>query len=191
MARQIIPDAGVWSDIASLQNQNNQELYETIHFGIYDYNDASTSTTPLSVPSNSTFVDIPNDGAGAFTNRAYALPNVDDLWDTTTNRFNWTPLSLGDTVDIRLDLEVTTTSPNQLVEIDLELATGAGTYDILFFKGTFKNTGANDVNRFNSIYMGDLNTLNNPARFKIRSDSTATVVVRGWYLRAFNRISQY
>lgn len=188
MAKITIPTSGLWSNIVAMFNSMFTEVYAAEHFGVYDYNDLATATTPISVPNTYTYVDLTNDENGTYTNKTYALTTVTDVWDSATNTFDWSGLELGDTVDIRLDIEVTTTSPNQLVDIDLEMASGSGgSYDILFFKGVFKNAGANDVNRFNSIYMGDLTTRDNPAKFKIRSDDTASVVVRGWYVRVNKR----
>lgn len=69
------------------------------------------------------------------------------------------------------------------------MATGSGgTYDILFAKTQFKTAGEQPINRFNGVYMGDLNTKNFPARFKIRSDAAATVKVNGWYCRVIRKI---
>lgn len=154
---------------------------QLLHGGFFDYNDMGTTLTPINVPNTGLYVDLTNDGLGNFTNKNFKPDGVDDIWNSTTNRFDFSQLKLGDMVNIRLDIEVTTTQPNQLVDVDLELGVGASPYDILFNKGYYKTAGANDINRFQSIYMGDNNTLLNPARMKIRSDDLATVVVRGWY----------
>lgn len=163
-------------------------LDDYIRMGIYDYNDAATSTTPIVIPNTDTYVYITNDEQGAFTNKTYALSDVSDVWDATANEFDFAELALGDVLDIRLDLQVTTSSPNQNVDVVLEVASGTGgTYDIPFISNTYKNSGLQRLNRFNSIYMGDTNTRDNPAKFKIKSDGNATLVVNGWYCKVLKR----
>ncbi len=191
MARQIVPNSGLWSSIASLHNSNYTELYDKVQAGVYDYNDLATTTTPISLPTPGTFVNITNDAAGAFTNTTYALPGISNLWITGSQRFNWTPLSLGDTVDIRLDLTLTSTTVNQTFDIALFLAAGTGgEYQIPWaVEKIFKSAGTRKFIEFSSIYMGDANTRDNPALFKIKSDAAATVVVNGWYVRVTKRVA--
>lgn len=160
---------------------------DNIRGGIIDYNDSATAVTPISIPSGLVDVDITNDGLGPFTNKTYAPVGVTDIWNSNTNLFDFSELSLGDMIDIRLDLTVTTTSPNQLVEIDLILGIGGGQYSIPFSRNVYKNASAQNVNRYNGIYMGDSNTLNNAAKFVARSDSPALVAVNGWYCKILKR----
>lgn len=158
---------------------------DAIRGGFYDYNDSGSAT--VNVPTGLVNVDITNDAAGAFTNRNFPVIGISDVWNETTNRFDWSQLKAGDMVDIRLELFVTTTSPNQLVIVDLQLAEGGFDYPISFANNVYKNAGVQTINRFNSIYMGDANTLDNPAKFVIRSDAAATVTVSGWYCRVLKR----
>lgn len=160
---------------------------EVFNGGFADYNDATTAITPIAVTGGAGFVKLTNDGAGAFANKAYLPASVTDVWDTINDQFDWSQLALGDMVDIRLDVEVTTTSPNQFVEIDLFLAVGAGEYAIPFIRSSFKNSGVQSINRFNGIYMGDAGTQANPGEFRIQSDGDCTVVVNGWYCKIIKR----
>jgi hypothetical protein len=155
--------------------------------GLLDYNDLATATTPIVIPNTGAFVDMTNDGLGAFTNKTYAASGVTDLWDTGTNLFDWSELSLGDQVNIRLDIEVTTTSPNQLVTVQLQLAVGGSPYTLPYSENVFKNAGVHEINRFSMVYMGDANTLNNGGKFQVSSDGNATCIVRGWALQHFLR----
>lgn len=156
--------------------------------GIMDYNDSATAGTPIAIPGTSTFTDIPNDGLGAFTNKTYKVSGVSELWDAGTGLFDWTDLSLGDQVNIRFDATVTTTTANQNVVVQLLMAVGSGgSYGILFIDTTFKSAGTYPLNRFNMVYMGDTTTLNNGAKFQIKSDASATIVVNGWAIQHFLR----
>lgn len=164
------------------------ETTEIFHGGFVDYNDAATAGTPINVLAATPTV-LTNDAAGGFTNIAYLPSDMTGIWDEVNDEFDWTELKLGDMVDIRLDLEVTTTVPNQEVDIYLRLAQGTGNeYNIPFISAQqFKNAAAHPLNRFNGIYMGDTNTLNNPAQFMIESPDAATVVVNGWYCKLIRR----
>ena len=76
--------------------------------------------------------------------------------------FDWSDLKLGDAIDIRLDISLTTLSVNTTVEVDLQLGTGGGAYKIPFVTDAdFKTAAVHTVNKFNGIYMGDTGTLDN------------------------------
>lgn len=192
MARQIVPTSGLWSSIAALLNANFAESYQFEMNGIYDYNDAGTSTTPISIAVANTWYPLTNDAAGPFTNKTYALSSVADVWDTASQAFDFSGLELGDTVDIRVDVTATSTVTNQTFDVDLFVADGeAGEYQLPFIiEQAFKSSGAHRLLRFNGIYMGDTNTKDNPAVFKIRSSNTGSVVVNGWYVRVTKRTQE-
>jgi hypothetical protein len=161
--------------------------------GVYDYNDLATATTQIPLTVASTQYEMTNDGAGAFTNLNYTLPGLDNIWNTTTNRFGFNGgagLKLGDTVDIRFDFEVTTTAANTAIEFDLELGVGGSPYQLVINPLTnFKAAGTYKVIRWLGVYMGDSNTLDNPARVLAQADSTgSTVKVNGWYARALSTV---
>lgn len=156
--------------------------------GIYDYNDLTTATTPITLTSAGTSYELTNDGAGVFTNLAYALAVEPNIWNVSTNRFDFTNLNIGDTVDIRLDIEWTTTGTNTDIEVDLELAVGGSAYIIPFESDrTIKASGSHRVMKFNSVYIGDANTKNNPARFLVKSDASGnSVKVNGWFVKVLH-----
>lgn len=160
---------------------------DNCRMGFFDYNDAATSTIPINVPGSFTYVDVTNDGLGLFTNKAYSPGGISDVYDATTNQFDWSELKLGDVVDIRIDLDVTTSSRNQLIEINLDLAIGGSQYSIPFISSTYKFIGVQKINVYNGVYIGDTNTLNNPGKLVIRSDDIATVKVNGWYVKVLIR----
>lgn len=163
-----------------------------VQTGFWDYNDVTTTGTPITITGGAGFVALTNDGAGAFTNKTYALAGMTDIYNTSTNKFDWdngTGLSLGDTVELRVDVDIIVASVNTEVDIALELADGTGSdYDIPFVNSVnFKNTGTFKNVTYSGIYMGDTDTLNNPAFFKMQADKTCTVTVNGWYVRATTR----
>lgn len=152
--------------------------------GWADYNDTATTGTPITVTGGAGYVYLTNDGLGSSTSTGYLPTGVGtDLWDAAANKFDWSDLVLGDMVDIRLDIDVITTGANQEFDVVLELATDGTAYNIQFDRQLIKAAGTVMVNQYNGVYMGDANTLNNRARFKIQSDANATVVVNGWYCK--------
>ena len=88
--------------------------------GFIDYNDAGTSTTPISLVSG-TWTTVTNDGLGAFTNKNYPPEGVTELMDTSTGAFDPTELSFGDTMLIRNDFTITPSTNNTLVELRYHL----------------------------------------------------------------------
>ena len=154
-----------------------------LRIGLVDYNDAATAVTPITVTAATPTV-ITNDTLGVFTNTAYLPSGVTSIWDALTDSFDWSELDLGDMIDIRLDLDIITSSVNTVNEVDLILGTGGGVYSIPFVvEKNFKDVSTHKVNRFNGIYMGDNNTLNNGGQFKVTSDKNCSVIVNGWYCK--------
>lgn len=150
--------------------------------GWQDYSDLTTQTTAIAL--SGTPVAITNDGAGPFTNTTYRVNGHGDIWNTSTNVFDFTSLKLGDTVDFRVDLTVTTTSPNTVITTDIEMAVGGTPYILTFDSRAYKNSGTYEFTRWSSVYMGDSNTLSNGARFLMASDGAGdSVTVNGWYVR--------
>ena len=155
--------------------------------GLVDYNDAATAVTPLVVTGGGADVQLTNDTLGAFTNTAYLPVGVTSLWNAGTNQFDFSELKLGDMLDIRLELTADMGGPNSELEIDLELGVGAGSYTIAFSRENYKTSGVKKIDRWNGIYLGDSNTLDNPARFIVRSDTNANVTVAGWYIKIIRK----
>jgi hypothetical protein len=151
--------------------------------GFADYNDLATATTPISVTGGVGYVDITNDTLGSFTNLTYLPEGVSNVWNGTSSLFEFTELSLGDMIDIRLDIEVTTTANNQEVEVVLELGTNTTPYEIPYTVNSFKSSGTYKINKYNGFYIGSNDTLTGGGKFKIKSDANCTVKVNGWYVK--------
>ena len=173
----------------SINGEFNDEDLSTMKMGVYDYNDLNTQTTPISLVGGEGYVRVTNDGLGAFTNKDYALTGVPDIYNTASDTFDFTDLSLGDTVDFRLELGVTTTTTNTEFDVILRMAVGGLSYDLEFeTEKNYKVARVHRLNRWNGMYIGDANTLNNGAYFMIKSDKGCTILVGGWYARVITRI---
>ena len=155
--------------------------------GWEDYNDVTTTGTPIPLTLAATQYNLTNDGAGSFTNTAYRLPGYGPIWDVATNAFDFSGagLVLGDTVDIRFDLDIINSGANGAFDLEMDLAIGsAGPYTLEVDEHLYKSAATHKEVVLFSIYMGDTNTLNFPAKPTLRSDSTGdSVTVNGWYVR--------
>ena len=161
---------------------------QTVRMGMQDYAD-DTSGAAVAVGGAGVFVPLPNDGADAATNKATKVTGVGELWDTSANLFNWDDgLELGDQVNIRLNIKVTTTGANQIVTVKMVAAIGGAPYDIDWESKYYKSSGVQaNIVKTSLVYMGDTNTLNNGARFEVSSDGNCTVEVIGWAIQHFVR----
>ena len=146
--------------------------------GFIDYNDASGSFTL----SANTWTDLPNDGAGAFTNKSYAPDGVTELMDSSTGYIDATQTKLGDVLLIRNDFTITPTTNNALLEFRYALGSGVGSYTLPTIIGRL-DSGSGTPYRFtlraDKIYMGDDNTRLNPIKLQVRLSSNAAVTNAG------------
>lgn len=158
--------------------------YTSVKMGWWDYNDTATATTPIALSVAGTEYQLTNNGLGPYTNTSFALAGVSSIWNTSTNYFNFTDLDIGDTVDNRIDLQVTTTSANNIVDVLVEAGIGGTSYKLKIGTFYFKAAGTHQVTFMSSMYIGDANTRDNPARILAKNDTTgSTVRVNGWFTK--------
>lgn len=167
-------------------NENFQNVKNSIEWrvGFFDYNDLATQSSPIAIPWTNTFVNLTNDTAWPFTQTWYWPLWITDIWNETTNSFDFSQLKLWDMVDIRADIVVTTTAVNQVVNLSLWLAIWTWlTFDIQFAERLFKAAWTYQITVYNWVYIWNNETKNNPWKFKVKSDSSASVKVNGWYCK--------
>ena len=149
--------------------------------GIADYNDTSTSASPIALVAN-TWTTIPNDGQGSFTNLAYLPDGVTTLMDTSTGAFDFSELSLGDNCFIRNDFTINPNINNSLLSLRYELGSGGGIYTLETIIGRL-DSGSNQDYRFSltpqMIYMGDTNTKDNAIKLQVKLSTNGTLVNAG------------
>lgn len=158
-------------------------------FGVYDYNDAATSVTPINAATPGTWYTLTNDTLGANTLTTYGFPGVANVWSVANSAFDFSGLSLGDTVDVRIDIVVTTTVSVQEVSVHLFVDDdGAGEYEVpVLGSQQFAGAGAHAAAVTQMVYIGNSETLTGNARLKIKSDAACTVVVNGWAVRVIGK----
>jgi len=157
-------------------------LYTIDLNGFIDYN--HSGTTQSYTTGN---LKVLNDGAGIYTLKTYKPFGVTELWNTVTNQFNFADLSLGDEVTIRTDGNVTTTANNQIFGTKLSMSIGVNPYEIQVGQSYYKTIGTYPTTRFVKFYIGNTDTLNNPAELLFYSDAAATLTVTGFYISVLRR----
>ena len=150
--------------------------------GFMDYNDTSTSSTPITLVAD-TWTTIPNDGLGAFTNKTYKPNgNVTELMDTSTGAIDPTGLNLGDILLIRNDFAVTPSTNNASLQFRYQLGTGAGLYTLEKRLGRLDEGSGipyRESISVDKIYMGDTNTRDNPITLQVKLSTSGTLVNAG------------
>lgn len=164
--------------------------FSYVEVGWYDYNDVTTATTPIALTTPGTYYTLTNDGGGVNTKVTYGISGIPNIWNTATNRLDFTGLELGDTLEIRADIDVTTTNINTAVNLVLELATGTGNEVDIPLINNNNIKAASTVHYVANVgfYIGSALIKDSPARIKASADTAgATVKVRGWYIRVIKR----
>lgn len=154
--------------------------------GWYDYNDSITVVTPINITSNDT-IQITNDARGDQTTSQFAPYGCGQIWDTATNSFDFSDLNIGDEILIRLSLNITTTSNNQVTRVYMNMASGVFNYKINDGHWVFKSTGSYQVESVIPLYIGNAETRDNPAEIMFTTDGNATVQVNGFYVSVTRR----
>lgn len=155
--------------------------------GYFDYNDLITQTTPLNAVAN-VALKLTNDTEGANTSTDQNPYGVSYVWDYTTNQFNFNELEVGDTIDVRLHVQVTTTSANQRVLLSAKFGIGSVVeFTNIIYENQFKTAGLHEVNFVAPFYMGSTDITDYPAELYLTTDASATVKVDGWYVRILRK----
>lgn len=153
--------------------------------GFIDYNDTSTATTPLVLVAD-TWVTVPNDGLGAFSNSASAPNGITQLMDTSTGQIDPTQLGIGSHLLIRNDIRVTPSVNQSFLQFRYELGTGGGIYHLTNMLGVLGNGSGivYPLQFVDFIYIGDTNTKDNKITLQINSSEPATCVNLGCVIKA-------
>lgn len=170
---------------AFIKNKPTQLLAS---LGYFDYADLATQTTPITVAPNTQTL-LTNDTLGADTDISQPPYAVTEVWNAgTANFFDFQQLSIGDTVDIRFHIKVTTSANNQLYHIDLKAGIGsASEFENRIFSQYVKTAGEDEQTFITSLYIGSNDIKDYPAQVFIQSTQSCTVKVLGWFVRVFRK----
>lgn len=186
MARQTILSTDNLNEGRVKINDNFEELYTGSKFGVYNYDDDTTGTTPINL-TTSTWIDVTNDGAGANTFTSGGLVGITP-YDTSTNLFDWSGLSLYDTIDIRFDTIITTTSVNEEAQARMLLSVGNLDIPLTFVRSSFKAAGTYPFFGDVKIVLYTTDVKDYDAKFQVRTDgASSTLEVNGWSMQVNKR----
>ena len=178
----------IYDLVTTIKGYIGTESPDSFSGGWADYADVATTGTPISVTATPTV--LTNDGLGVDTNTSY-LPiggnGVTQLWDTSSNGFDFSDLDVGDMVDIRMDITMIIASNNTAVDVDLFMGSGGSVVVPFISQQNFKSTGSFEVIRYMGIYIGSEDVRDNLAQLKISADNNCTCTVHGWYIKAIRR----
>ena len=159
-------------------------ISSTSAVGFIDYND---NTGEIDLTSD-TWTDVPNNGAGAFTNKAYAPNGITELLDVSTGYLDFTELELGDSIQVRIDFKVNPNINNATLECRYVLGNGGGEYALTVFeKRLDRGSGIDyDANKGSFlIYMGDDNTRLNAGKLQVKLSSNGKLTNAGVAIQIF------
>ena len=184
-------DIGYDNTTSGISATNVQDAIDEVYVrnGVADYNDTSTSSTPLTLVAD-TWTTIPNNGAGAFTNLSYLPSGVTELMDTSTGALDFSELDLGDNVVIRNDYTINPSTNDALLKFRYTLGAVGSEYTLEKTIGRLDSGSGIDY-RFSlttdMIYMGDTNTKNNPIGLQVNLSTDGTLVNAGTSLGVTKR----
>lgn len=159
------------------------QLYAGI--GYFDYNDSGTNTLTYVAGVDK---KITNDTTGAFTNISDAPYNVSELWNATTNQFDFNQLGVGDMVDIRVKLIPTTGAANETMKVKIKFGIGSPSEFIETFDVRNRKTAStDDMIFYTGFYIGSEDIRTYPAEIFFHSDGGGTFKVGGFYIRAIRK----
>ncbi len=160
------------AEIEALQNS----------FGFANYEDTATTTTPITLAAG-VWTNLTNNKLGARTIDKTPL-DVGELWNSSTNRFDFSTLPLYTQLTGRFDITVVTGGNNY--DIDVQALVGIGSPSAYAFPLTtqmrFATAGTHRLNLFNGMFIGSTDVKNFPASIQVRASGASTVIVSGWYM---------
>ncbi len=134
----------------------------------------NTSTTPQNIPANTETV-VSNNGGYYNTNN-----KITDLFNTTTNQVDLTEASVGDSLNMVLELDITTNTNNQVVYLKYRGA--IGTVDEWSINITneilYKSQGTRRMVANFNVPLEFTGDITNPGEITIISDGVLNVVTK-------------
>lgn len=157
---------------------------EDIQFGIYNYQ----NTKPVIPLVSETYVDLSNNGNGS-DSFVSSLPGVPNVYDITTERFDFSNLDIGDLVYIRADLNLDLDVGSEVVDCELVLGERqSGEYNLPLFSSKYYNEkGVYRIVEDTELFIGNELTKDNPAYLRLKILKTGTVDVVGFYIKVTKR----
>ena len=146
--------------------------------GVEDQN--STNAPVALLPDAYSF--LLNNGLGPSTIINLLPLNTAPTWDLVNNQFDFSSLTVGTWITMRLDFDLTTSSGNTDFVCAMDFIIGQPTaFTKVLGRRFFKNNKVylGETVTF-GFYIGSEATMNNPAKIKVKTDSNTTFKLNGW-----------
>jgi hypothetical protein len=142
--------------------------------------DTATASTPITHSANSTTTFLTNNGLGSLTS-LYNPSSKANLWDASSNTFDFSSLKLGDIVDFRIDLFIDHAAAQE-INLVFDLAEGSALAYTRNISHRYYKTASNGVivTAHFKLPMISQETLDNSGRIRFTSIAAASIVVEGW-----------
>ena len=147
----------------------------------FDANDVGTTASPIVHTGTATDTYLTNDATGSGTT-SYNPNSKDTLWKPGTNKFDFTSLKIGDTVELRIDVTITNAAAQE-INLLMSLAEGGSPpYELNISHAYYKTASSGEqITALFRIYMGDENTRTGGARIRFDSLAASNITVNGWF----------
>ena len=179
---------GLYDLVTTIHGYISTQSPDSFSGGWADYADVTTTGSPIAVSAVPAV--LTNDGLGVDTKTAY-LPiggnGITQLWNTSSNGFDFSDLNVGDMLDIRMDISVVIASVNTVVGINLLMGSGGSVVVPFISDQNYKATGTFKTIRYMGLYIGSTDVRDTLAQLKIEADKACTCTVHGWYIKATRR----
>jgi len=144
------------------------------------FRDDASGSQALSL--SDTWYDLSNDGAGSGSTTSYAVSGHGDIWDTSTDRLDLTDLSIGDRFDVQINVTVTTTTADTLIEAGILMGEGVTDMALAFPSQHYKDTGAYQYTAQVSGTVFNSAIRDNPVAIRMKSSTTGTTVAVSYWV---------
>lgn len=155
--------------------------------GTFHYSDLTTQTIPIAVTSG-VEIKLTNDTEGANTVITNAPYGVSSVWNSTSNQFDFSQLSVGDVVHFRPDLSIDLVGTNTSYKLYMKMAIGGvAPWTLNIHNGERKATTEFNENLFVGFDISSDDTKNFPSELWVLTDSGANIKVNGWYFEILRK----
>jgi len=143
--------------------------------------------TPIVIPA-ATPTKLTMDATTGGIQDAYLPIGVTKIWDSANSQFDFSELKLGDMVDIRVDGSLTNSGFDESFVLNFIGAKGsAGEYTLPFASGNRLFPGTSIVSRYNGIFIGSQDMIDNPSEMEIVTTDAATGFLVDIYVKIIRR----
>lgn len=123
--------------------------------------------TPISVPA-ATETKLTMDASTGTIVETFLPVGVSSLWDSVNSQFDFSSLSIGDMVDIRIDGSLTNSGFNESFVLNMVNAVGSPSeFTLPFASGNRLFAGTSIVSRYNGVYIGFQDMIDFPSELRI------------------------